>query len=141
MIGMILIAHARIADEMVVAAEHVLGKQPLLASLNVVDSDKPDQLQDELSQLIRQTDTGNGVLILADMFGGTPCNVALSCAEPGRVEVLSGFNLPALIKALSLRTQSDDLKEIASDVLQSAQQYICMSSSYLESRNEGSDHA
>ena len=141
MIGMILIAHARIADEMVAAAEHVLGKQPLLASLNVVDSDRPDQLQDELARLIRQTDTGNGVLVLADMFGGTPCNVALSCAEPGRVEVLSGFNLPALIKALSLRTQSNDLKEIAGDVSKSAQQYICLSSSYLENHSEGAGDA
>jgi len=138
---MILIAHARIADEMVAAAEHVLGKQPLLASLNVVDSDRPDQLQDELARLIRQTDTGHGVLVLADMFGGTPCNVALSCAEPGRVEVLSGFNLPALIKALSLRAHSNDLKEIAGDVSKSAQQYICLSSSYLESHSEGGGNA
>lgn len=131
MIGIVLIAHARIAAEMLEAAEHVLGKQPLIATLNVEDSDQPDLLQDELAKLIRQTDTGDGVFILADMFGGTPCNVALSCAEPGRVEVLSGFNLPALIKALSLRQENPDIHTLVHDVAVAGQQYICLASDYL----------
>ncbi len=132
MIGIVLIAHARIAAEMLEAAEHVLGKQPLIATLDVENSDRPDQLQDELAKMIRQTDTGDGVFILADMFGGTPCNVALSCAEPSRVEVLSGFNLPALIKALSMRQESPDIKTLARDVAVAGQQYICLASDYLE---------
>lgn len=132
MIGIVLIAHARIATEMLEAAEHVLGKQPLIATLNVEDSDKPDLLQDELTKLIRQTDTGDGVFILADMFGGTPCNVALSCAEPSKIEVLSGFNLPALIKALSMRQENPDIHTLVHAVAIAGQQYIRLATDYLD---------
>jgi len=141
LIGVVLIAHARIAAEMLAAAEHVLGKQSLIATLNVEDSDKPDLLQDELAKLIRQTDTGDGVFILTDMFGGTPCNVALSCAEPSKVEVLSGFNLPALIKALSIRQESSDLKALSREVATAGQQYICLASDYMEQQTLNSDKA
>jgi len=126
---------------MLAAAEHVLGKQPLIGTLNVEDSDRPDLLQDELAKLIRQTDTGDGVFILADMFGGTPCNVALSCAEPSKVEVLSGFNLPALIKALSIRQKSSDIKALAREVATSGQQYICLASDYMEQQSSNSNKA
>lgn len=139
MIGIVLIAHARIAAEMLEAAEHVLGKQPLIATLNVENSDRPDQLQGELVKLIRQTDTGDGVFILADMFGGTPCNVALSCAEPSKVEVLSGFNLPALIKALTMRQENPDIKTLAHDVAIAGQQYICLASDYLNQHGSNSN--
>jgi len=131
MIGIVLIAHTRIASEMLAAAEHVLGKQSLIMSLNVEDSDQPDQLHEQLLQILRQTDTGDGVLILADMFGGTPCNVALSVVGEGNVEVLSGFNLPSLIKAISLRQQPGSLHELASEVLSSGQQYIRLASDYM----------
>ena len=110
MIGIVLIAHARIASEMLEAAEHVLGKQSLIMSLNVEDSDQPDQLHEQLQQMIHQTNTGDGVLIFADMFGGTPCNVALSVISEGSVEMVSGFNLPSLIKAISLRQQPGNLQ-------------------------------
>lgn len=131
MIGIVLIAHANIAGEMLAAAEHVLGKQSLIATLNVEDSDKPDLLHDQLTALIRQSDTGDGVFILADMFGGTPCNVALSCIEQTNIEILSGFNLPALIKALSLRQQSNNIQELAREIVTSGQQYMCLASDYM----------
>ncbi len=136
MIGVVLIAHAHIAAEMLAAAEHVLGKQSLVATLNVEDSDKPDLLHDQLCQLIRQTDTGDGVFILTDMFGGTPCNVALSCIEQVNIEILSGFNLPSLIKALSLRQQTRDIRELARDVVASGQQYMCLASDYMMQHGE-----
>jgi len=136
MIGIVLIAHARIASEMLAAAEHVLGKQSLIMPLNVEDSDQPDQLHDELLKILRQTDTGDGVLIFADMFGGTPCNVALSVVEKGSVEVLSGFNLPSLIKALSLRQESVNLHDLAREVAASGQQYICLASDYMIKRSD-----
>ncbi len=131
MIGIILIAHANIAGEMLTAAEHVLGKQSLVATLNVENSDQPGLLHDQLTQLICQSNTGDGVFILADMFGGTPCNVALSCAEQAHVEILSGFNLPALIKALLFRQQTHDLKELAHEIMSSGKQYICLASDYM----------
>jgi len=131
MIGIVLIAHARIASEMLTAAEHVLGKQSLIMPLNVEDSDRADQLHEELLQMVRQTNTGDGVLVFADMFGGTPCNVALSVINEGNVEVISGFNLPSLIKAISLRQQPGSLHELAREVVSSGQQYICLASDYM----------
>jgi len=131
MIGIVLIAHARIASEMLTAAEHVLGKQSLIMPLNVEDSDRPDQLHEELLQMVRQTNTGDGVLIFADMFGGTPCNVALSVINEGNIEVISGFNLPSLIKAISLRQQPGSLHDLAREVTSSGQQYICLASDYM----------
>lgn len=135
MIGIVLIAHAHIAGEMLAAAEHVLGKQSLIAVLDVEDSDKPELVKAQLSTLIRQTDTGDGVFILADMFGGTPCNVALSCVEQTTVEIMSGFNLPALIKALSLRQQTRDMQALAREVMSSGQQYMCLASDYMVHRS------
>ncbi len=131
MIGIVLIAHARIASEMLAAAEHVLGKQSLIMSLNVEDSDRPDQLHEQLQQMVQQTNTGDGVLIFADMFGGTPCNVALGVISEGSVEMISGFNLPSLIKAISLRQQPGSLHELAHEVVSSGQQYICLASDYM----------
>jgi len=138
MIGIILIAHNHIAGEMLATAEHVLGEQPLISILDVEDSDRPDLVHDELTDLIRQNNTGDGVFILADMFGGTPCNVAISCAEQGKVEVMSGFNLPSLIKSLSMRQQTSDLTALAKDVVAAGQQYMCLASEYmLQQAGEG----
>lgn len=137
MIGIVVIAHNHIAGEMLAAAEHVLGSQSLISILDVEDSDRPDLVRDELSGLIRQNDTGDGVFILADMFGGTPCNVAIGFAEPGRVEILSGFNLPSLIKTLSLRQQTRDVMALAKDVVAAGQQYMCLASEYLLRQEEG----
>ncbi|MDT8375381.1 MAG: PTS sugar transporter subunit IIA [Mariprofundaceae bacterium] len=147
MIGIVLIAHARIASEMLAAAEHVLGKQSLIMSLNVEDSGRPEQLHEQLLQMIRQINTGDGVLVFADMFGGTPCNVALSVINEGSVEMISGFNLPSLIKAISLRQQPVSLHELAREVVESGQQYICLASDYMlrhddqECRQTKGDHS
>jgi len=131
MIGIVLIGHTHIASEMLAAVEHVLGEQPVLKALDAPDSDRPDELRQQLTQLIRQCDTGDGVLLMADMFGGTPCNVAMSCLGEFRVEVISGFNLPALIKAVSLRRKTSALPELAREVVVSAQQYICRASDFI----------
>jgi len=132
MIGIVLIGHAHIAREMIAAVEHVLGEQPLLKALDAPDSDQPDLLRRQLIDLIRQCDAGNGVLLLADMFGGTPCNVAMSCLNEFNVEIISGFNLPTLIKAVSLRRQQVQLSDLAAEVVVSGQQYICRASDFMQ---------
>lgn len=137
MIGIIVIGHDRIASELCKAAEHVLGKQPLLAALDATDSNHPELLNRQLLNLIRTTDVGKGVLILADMFGGTPCNVAVSHLKPGRIELISGANLPALIKAASLRQRTDDLVELAKAVVVGGQQYICLASDFMDGEQDG----
>ncbi|MDX8397931.1 MAG: PTS sugar transporter subunit IIA [Mariprofundaceae bacterium] len=137
MIGIVLIGHASIASEMKNAVEHVLGKQAYMESLDVLSSTNPDALQQQLSLLIRRCDCGHGTLLFADMFGGTPCNVALSCLKPGLCEVISGFNLPALIKATSDRTLCQEnhkltLHALAQDIVHSGQQYLCLASDLMK---------
>ncbi len=128
MIGIVLIGHNRIASEMQAAVEHVVGEQPLMKAVDVGGDTEPEEVVAGLQAVIRACDVGHGVLLLADMFGGTPCNIAMGCFEAGRVEVISGFNLPLLIKAATLRGEERDLLRLAERVLQSGRQYMCLAS-------------
>ncbi|MDX8410341.1 MAG: PTS sugar transporter subunit IIA [Mariprofundaceae bacterium] len=134
MIGLVLVAHGDIGGEMLHAVEHVAGAQALCASLSVeIDSDI-DHVNERLHKLVASCDSGNGVLIFADMFGGTPCNMALACmsgSEGSRVEVLSGFNLPMLIKAATLRQTVTDLKELAERSREAGRYHMHMASELL----------
>jgi len=138
MIGIVLIGHAHIASEMKAAVEHVLGEQPLMLAMDVLESSEPNSLQKQLARLVKQCDGGSGTLIFADMFGGTPCNIALSCLKAGECEVISGFNLPALIKACSNRQACQKnnmtLNMLAHDVVASGQQYMCLASDFVSSK-------
>jgi len=124
MIGIVLIGHARIASEMLEALQYVVGEQALMEALDVTSSTSPESLSDRLAAKIHNCDVGQGVLLLADMFGGTPCNVAMGFLQAGRVEVVSGFNLPLLIKAATLRQHVRNLPELAQKVVRSGRQYI-----------------
>lgn len=137
MIGIVVVGHGRIASEMCAAVEHVLGRQSLLSFLDVLDSDHVEQLDQRLAAMIRAVDVGHGVLILADMFGGTPCNMAVAHMRPGKTELISGVNLPALIKAVSLRRKTDDPVELARAVVVSGQQYICLASEFMDGGKDG----
>ncbi|MDQ6996239.1 MAG: PTS sugar transporter subunit IIA [Mariprofundus sp.] len=119
-----LIGHARIASEMLEALQYVVGEQPLMEAIDVTRDCSPESLSDRLAAKIQNCDVGQGVLLLADMFGGTPCNVAMGYLQAGRIEVVSGFNLPLLIKAATLRQQVISLPELAQKVVKSGQQYI-----------------
>lgn len=132
MIAIILIGHAHISREMRVGVEHVLGPQAQFESLDVEDSDQPEHIRQQLQTLIEQLDSGHGVLIFADMFGGTPCNVALSFTAQNRVDVISGFNLPAVIKAVSMRKQSHPLSIVAREALTCGRQYMQRASELME---------
>ena len=135
MIGIVLSGHARIASEMKLAVEHVLGEQPLMEAMDVLESNDPGVLQEKIARLVKQCDAGYGTLIFADMFGGTPCNIALTCLKVGECEVISGFNLPALIKAASDREECQkkhiSWSMLAHDVVASGQQYMCLASDFM----------
>ena len=131
MIGIVLIGHNHIPSEMIAAVKHVVGEQPLMKALDVTADCNPEDISRELLSLIHSCDVGHGVLLLADMFGGTPCNIAMGCFEPGRVEVISGFNLPLLIKAASLRSSESKLVELAAQVLESGRKYMCQASTVI----------
>lgn len=104
MIGLLIVAHGTLGESLIHCASHVLGKRPLyLRQLGVTVHDDPDAILPQGRDLVRFLDQGQGVLILTDIFGATPSNIACRLLEPGRVEGLSGVNLPMLIKALTYR--------------------------------------
>lgn len=132
MIGIVLIGHGHICSEMRDAMEHVVGEQPLVEVLDVLDNGNLDMISATMKSKVRACDVGLGVLILADMFGGTPCNIAMGCLQSGRVEVISGFNLPLLIKAATLRKTEKDLPTLAQQVLEAGRQYMRVSTSIID---------
>ena len=106
MIGILLIAHGTLGESLVHCASHVMGRRPLyLRQLGVTIHDDPDEILPQARDLIRFLDQGAGVLILTDMFGATPANIASRLLVPRKVEGIAGVNLPMLIKALSYREE------------------------------------
>ncbi|HEV7417082.1 PTS sugar transporter subunit IIA [Tianweitania sediminis] len=103
MIGLVLVTHGRLAEEFRFAVEHVVGAQLQCATVCIGPEDDMEQRRQDIVDAVAAVDTGAGVIILTDMFGGTPSNLAISVMEPGRVEVIAGMNLPMLIKLSSVR--------------------------------------
>ena len=104
MIGLLIVAHGTLGESLIHCASHVMGKRPLyLRQLGVTMHDDPDAILPQGRDLIRFLDQGDGVLVMTDIFGATPANIACRLLEPGRVEGVSGVNLPMLVKALTYR--------------------------------------
>ncbi|MGB7419199.1 MAG: PTS sugar transporter subunit IIA [Erythrobacter sp.] len=107
MIGLILVTHGLLADQFVEAMEHVVGPQERIATVCIGPQDDMEQRRAEIGLAIRDVDTGKGVIILTDLFGGTPSNLAISLLDAGRVEVIAGINLPMLIRLAGARKTMD----------------------------------
>ena len=103
MIGLILVTHGRLADQFVEAMEHVVGKQSGIETVCIGPNDDMEQRRDEIAAAIASVDVGAGVIILTDLFGGTPSNLAISLLDAGHVEVIAGINLPMLIRLAGAR--------------------------------------
>jgi mannose PTS system EIIA component len=104
MIGLLIVAHGTLGESLIHCASHVLGKRPLyLRQLGVTVHDDPDAILPQGRDLVRFLDQGQGVLVMTDIFGATPSNIACKLLLPGRVEGISGVNLPMLVKALTYR--------------------------------------
>nr|WP_202899740.1 PTS sugar transporter subunit IIA [Kordiimonas gwangyangensis] len=103
MIGMVLVTHGRLADEFIAATEHVVGAQEQIRAICIGPDDDMEQRRQEIMDAVKDVDSGSGVVLLTDMFGGTPSNLAISLLEKDRVEVIAGINLPMLIKLASVR--------------------------------------
>ena len=103
MIGLVLVTHGQLAEEFRHAVEHVVGPQQNFATVAIGADDDMEQRRRDIVDAVAHTDTGAGVVVLTDMFGGTPSNLAISVMEPGRIEVIAGMNLPMLIKLTSVR--------------------------------------
>ncbi|OIO67157.1 MAG: PTS system fructose subfamily IIA component [Zetaproteobacteria bacterium CG_4_9_14_3_um_filter_49_83] len=128
MIGMILIAHAHIASEMRRAVEHVLGAQTQFEAIDVLDSNDVELIRSQLLIAVKRCDSGAGVIVFADLFGGTPCNIALAQMQQGQGEIISGFNLPMLIKTASKRKQEQTLRQLAQMIEVAGKQYVRLAS-------------
>lgn len=103
MIGMILVTHGRLAEHFIEAMEHVVGGQPSVATICIGPNDDMEQRRREIADAIKEVDTGEGAIILTDLFGGTPSNLAISLLDAGRIEVIAGINLPMLIRLAGAR--------------------------------------
>ncbi len=131
MIGLILVTHGRLAEEFLVALEHVVGPQQQVATVCIGPRDDMESRRKEIAAAIRQVDTGKGVVILSDLFGGTPSNLAISLLDAGRVEVIAGVNLPMLIRLDSAR-KCMDVKDAVAAAREAGRKYISVASEVLE---------
>ena len=107
MIGMVLVTHGRLAVELLAALEHVVGPQEQTRSICIGPEDDIERRRQDILDAARDVDTGEGVVLLTDMFGGTPSNLGMTFIETGRLEVITGVNLPMLIKLANLSEQAD----------------------------------
>lgn len=123
MIGLILVSHGRLAEEMKTVMEHIVGPQEGVETVGIYSNDDMEQRRAEIQEKIEKTNTGAGVIVLTDMFGGTPSNLAISMMNNDQVEVIAGMNLPMLIKLAQVRT-SQPLKEATLSAQEAGKKYI-----------------
>ena len=130
LLGMVLVTHGRLAEEMVRAMEHVVGPQRAVATVCIGPNDNMEMRRKEIADAIRAVDEGRGVVMLTDLFGGTPSNLAISLLESGRTEVIAGVNLPMLIRLESAR-KTMDLRAAVIAAKEAGQKYISVASEML----------
>ena len=132
MIGIVIATHSQLGDALIDAAEFIIGNRPeTTVSVSINLNENVDQLRQKIVEGIKKVDQKEGVLILTDMFGGTPSNLSYSFLEEGRVEVISGVNLPMLIKAVEARKKTQ-LSELAVDLEAFGKKSISLASGILK---------
>lgn len=130
MIGIVLVTHGRLAAEFLAAMEHVVGAQDHTAAICIDPDDDMEQRRQDILDAVKAVDQGVGVVLLTDMFGGTPSNLAISVIDQAAVEVVAGVNLPMLIKLASIRS-GESLAAAASAAQEAGQKYINVASTLL----------
>ncbi|WP_424360064.1 PTS sugar transporter subunit IIA [Methylocystis parvus] len=130
MIGMVLVTHGHLATEFRAALEHVVGPQKQLVSISIGPEDDMERRRADILEAIHGADSGDGVVLLTDMFGGTPSNLAISVMNGGNVEVLAGVNLPMLIKLASVRDTAT-LEQAVLQAQDAGRKYVYIASRVL----------
>ena len=130
MIGLVLVTHGRLAEEFVTAMVHVVGPQERIATISIGPDDDMEERRADIAAAIAAVDTGRGVIVLTDLFGGTPSNLAISLMERGRVEVIAGINLPMLIRLESARKAMTVVAAVAA-AREAGRKYISVASEVL----------
>ena len=133
MIGMVLVTHGRLAQEFVSALEHVVGPQTGVAAICIGADDNMEQRRKEILESVAKVDDGDGVVLLTDMFGGTPSNLAISVLDRANVEVVAGINLPMLIKLAGMR-EGHSLQSAVTAAQEAGRKYINVASQLLAAR-------
>lgn len=130
MIGLVLVTHGRLAEEFLHAVVHVVGPQDNFETVCIGAEDDMEQRRRDIVDAVARADTGKGVIVLTDMFGGTPSNLAISVMEEGKIEVIAGVNLPMLIKLSSVRI-GGDIKVALREAQDAGRKYINVASQVL----------
>lgn len=130
MIGLVMVTHGRLAEEFVRAMEHVVGRQERIAAICIGPDDDMETRRDDIAAAIVEVDVGGGVILLTDLFGGTPSNLAISLMVPGRVEVIAGINLPMLIRLGGAR-KAMKVTEAVAAARDAGRKYISVASEVL----------
>ncbi len=135
MIGILVVTHGQLARELVTAAEMIVGEIPNVTPVSIGWHDDPDDAQNDIREGIERVETGDGTVVLTDMFGGTPSNLSLAFLEKDKVEVVTGVNLPMLIKLVSLRgAEGVDLEKAARQISTQGKESICLASDLLAAK-------
>jgi PTS system mannose-specific IIA component len=136
MIGVLVVTHGQLATELLNAAEAIVGDLPHFSAVSIGWHDDVDQARAEIAERIERFGPVDGVIVLTDMFGGTPSNLAITLLDEGRVEVVTGVNLPMLIKLAGLREQSD-IRAAAQRVREDGRNAIWVASDLLRTERRG----
>ena len=136
--GLLVVTHGKLADELAHAVRRIVGDVPAMGSISLDWDDDVADARRRMEEGIARVAIGGRVLILTDMFGGTPTNIALSLLDPGKVDVVTGVNLPMLIKFANLR-KVDGFDETVRRIAQQGREAIQVASEVLERREEGGD--
>ena len=134
MIGLVLVTHGRLAEEFKAALEHVVGPQEQVETISIGPDDDMEQRRQDILAAVEAANSGKGVVLLTDMFGGTPTNLAISVMDSKSVEVVAGVNLPMLIKLASVRADRE-LADAVDEARQAGQKYISVASQVLSGQN------
>jgi len=130
MIGLILVTHGRLAEEFVHAMQHVVGRQDAVATVCIGPNDDMEARRREIADAVKAVDSGSGVIILTDLFGGTPSNLAISLMQKGKIEVIAGINLPMLIRLAKARGCMD-ISAATVAARDAGRNYITIASEFL----------
>jgi PTS system mannose-specific IIA component len=130
MIGLVLVTHGRLASEFIVAMEHVVGPQKQIEPICIGPDDDMEERRDQIASAIKAVDQGDGVIILTDLFGGTPSNLAISLMKSDKIEVIAGVNLPMLIRLDGAR-KTMDVRSAVTAAREAGRKYISVASEIL----------
>ena len=132
MIGVVLVTHGNLATELVKVMEHVVGPQGQLTTITIDPDDDMEKRREDILNSVQLVDKGLGVIILTDMFGGTPSNLAISIMEQAKIDIIAGVNLPMLIKLASVRS-TETISDAVAQAREAGQKYIMVASQVLGS--------